>query len=162
MKHSCAKFYRLASRSIGRLVPQYCAFCRASINDGAICRRCMNILPVNQMFCFRCGQPVAMDLPDDVYCTHCQALEPRFELARAPMIYEFPIDQALRSLKFNRQLWYVPALAQLMLPLLQQEFTRCDALLPVPARRKAAHGKRRSRLERAITKQSRQRRQQHH
>jgi len=37
-----------------------------------------------------------------------------------------------------------------------------DALLPVPARRKAAHGKRRSRLERAITKQSRQRRQQHH
>lgn len=76
-----------------------------------------------------------MNLPDDVLCTHCQALEPQFELARAPMIYEFPIDQALKSVKFNRQLWYVPALAQLMLPVLQQEFTRCDALLPVPLHR---------------------------
>lgn len=135
MKYGGAKLCRLTIRTIARLLPQYCAFCRARIDDNAICQRCMDILPANHLICFRCGQPVSTALPDDVWCAHCQAVTPRFERARAPMIYDFPIDRALKSLKFNRQLWYVPAMAQLMLPLLDRDFGQCDALIPVPLHR---------------------------
>ena len=118
-----------------RLLPQHCAFCRATVEEGTICHRCLELLPVNDPFCFRCGQPVAMPLPNDVFCAYCQAAAPPFQRARAPMIYDFPVDRTLKALKFNRRLWYVPALAQLMLPLLQQEYGCCDALVPVPLHR---------------------------
>lgn len=56
--------------------------------------------------------------------------------------YSFPIDVAIKSLKFKRKLFYAPALAEILCtarPLLPEDI---DAVLPVPLhwRRKATRG----------------------
>jgi len=58
-----------------------------------------------------------------------------FYRARAPFHYAFPVDAALKKMKFRRQLAIAPAFAELLLPVLQAEFSRCDALVPVPLHR---------------------------
>ena len=55
--------------------------------------------------------------------------------ARAPLIYDFPVDDVIKAIKFRRQLWYVPALGELLLRNLQSDFAEVDALLPVPLHR---------------------------
>ena len=117
------------------LLPAYCALCNSPVKMQKLCDRCLARLPRNRRFCFRCGRPVAAELPIDVFCAQCQSRPPPFAKARAPMIYAFPISQALKALKFRRQLWHAPALAELMLPILAEEFSHCDALLPVPLHR---------------------------
>ncbi len=70
-----------------------------------------------------------------VLCGPCQATRPAFEKARAPLIYDFPVDAVLKAIKFRRQLWYVPPFAALLLETLEHEFSHVDALLPVPLHR---------------------------
>ena len=48
------------------------------------------------------------------------------------MRYEFPIDVALKKLKFNRKLQFAPPLAGLLEPVIKQSFPDCDVLVPVP------------------------------
>jgi ComF family protein len=57
-------------------------------------------------------------------------------------LYAFPVDTALKALKFRHRLWYVPAFAELLLPELSLHFPDVDALVPVPLhhRRHAARG----------------------
>jgi len=49
--------------------------------------------------------------------------------------YSFPVDTALKAMKFRRQLMYAPAFASLLLPTLIGEFCECDALVAVPLHR---------------------------
>jgi len=70
-----------------------------------------------------------------VPCAACQLQRPPFEKARAPLIYDFPVDAALKAIKFRRQLWFVPAFAQLLLRELCDEFPHVDSLAPVPLHR---------------------------
>ena len=92
----------------------------------------MNVLPWNLIICERCGQPVISVLPANVSCAACQRRSPVYEKARSPLHYSFPVDAALKALKFHRQLVYAPAFASLLLPVLKAEFPDCDALVPVP------------------------------
>ena len=50
----------------------------------------------------------------------------------APLAYEFPLDAAIKELKFKRRLWYGPALAQLACLALDELPGEIDAVLPVP------------------------------
>jgi len=65
-------------------------------------------------------------------CGACIANLPAFDLARAPLRYEFPVDVALKKLKFNRKLQFAPPLASLLEPVIKQSFSECDVLVPVP------------------------------
>jgi ComF family protein len=67
-----------------------------------------------------------------VACAVCQATPPLFDKARAPLLYEFPVDVVLKKLKFNRQTAFAAAFAEVLLPCLDNEFPDCDALVPVP------------------------------
>ncbi len=65
-----------------------------------------------------------------------------FDCSIAMMHYSFPIDAAIKLFKFNRRLFYAPALAEILcqaLPILPDDI---DAVLPVPLhwRRKATRG----------------------
>ena len=73
--------------------------------------------------------------PPGVACFACQSLRPPFEKARAPLIYDFPVDAVIKAIKFRRQLWYVPAFADLLRRTLTSEFAQVDALVPVPLHR---------------------------
>lgn len=75
------------------------------------------------------------DLPAGVLCAACQNQAPVYAKARSPFHYAFPIDSALKAMKFRRQLMYAPAFASLLLPVLETEFDECDSLVAVPLHR---------------------------
>ena len=112
-----------------------CAFCGVANRNGPVCGQCRDVMPWIGVVCELCGQPLPAVQPAGVVCADCQAKPPAFTKARAPCTYDFPLDIALKALKFKRQLWYVPALAEMLLPVLEQEFSECDALVPVPLHR---------------------------
>ena len=124
------------------LLPHSCVICGLSLAEGHFCGACRSDLPWTGIACERCGKPLAVPLPPGAYCSDCQLRPPPFEKAFAPLLYIFPVDGALKALKFRRQLFYAPAFGKLFLPLLEEIFTDVDALLPVPLhpRRHARRG----------------------
>jgi ComF family protein len=124
----------MSLRKILARFPQSCALCGMTA-DERFCRRCIDILPWNDCSCERCGQPLLQRLSAAVVCAKCQQHPPLFSRACAPLRYEFPVDTALRKLKFRRQLVFAPAFAALMAPIITAKFSACDSLVPVPLHR---------------------------
>jgi len=121
---------------LNRMQASDCVLCRlhkpASDQSDWICDRCIDVMPWSEVVCERCGQPLAAQQPAGVFCGTCQQQPPPFHQARAPLHYVFPVDAALKRLKFNHCLYLAPAMAELMLPTLMSQFDHVDALLPVP------------------------------
>jgi ComF family protein len=94
------------------VMPLRCAFCgtRTRGEEGSVCAGCYDDLPWLEAM-----QPV------DPFC-----------VTAAPLAYEFPIDAAIKALKFKRRLWYGPALAQLACRHIGALPQDIDAVLPVP------------------------------
>lgn len=112
-----------------------CAFCGDPCDRRGICAPCIELLPVNDVHCERCGRPLAAAQPDGVPCADCQLRPPPYRKARAPYVYEFPLDAAIKAMKFRRQLFFLPPLAALLEATLAAEFGDCDLLVPVPLHR---------------------------
>jgi ComF family protein len=117
------------------LLARACVLCGQASDAGRICGQCQRVLPWNDTFCECCGQALLAAQPPGVVCEVCQAERPPYDKARAPLIYDFPVDDVIKAIKFKRQLWYVPAFAELLLQTMQSEFAEVDALLPVPLHR---------------------------
>ena len=68
--------------------------------------------------------------------------DPSIALTIAPLAYAFPVDAALKAIKFRRRLDYVPAFAGIIAKLGDTIPHDVDALLPVPLhwRRHAMRG----------------------
>ncbi len=113
-----------------------CAFCGQGSGPNRVCNLCMQILPWNSVFCPRCGQPVSVEPGPGTLCAACQQRRPEYYRGRSPFRYAFPIDSALKSMKFRRQLTYAPALAELLLPTFYESFAAIDLLIPVPLHRR--------------------------
>jgi ComF family protein len=118
-----------------RIIAEACVLCDRRAESERICQPCRRILPWNNSFCECCGQAVPAGQPAGVICATCQTSRPCFERARAPLIYDFPVDAVIKAIKFKRQLWFVPAFAELLLGSLKDEFAEVDALVPVPLHR---------------------------
>ena len=106
------------------LAPPSCAFCGTPsvAAEKNICAGCFQDLPWN----------VPAILPADGI----------FERKIAMLHYAFPVDVAIKALKFDRKLFYAPALAEVLCvaaPMLPSDI---DAILPVPLhwRRKTVRG----------------------
>jgi ComF family protein len=94
------------------VMPLRCAFCgvRTTTEERHVCEGCCADLPW-----------IESPAPAAPLCN-----------AIAPLAYEFPVDAAIRALKFRRRLWYGPALAQLLCPAVEALPPGIDAVLPVP------------------------------
>jgi ComF family protein len=68
-------------------------------------------------------------------CVRCQASEPPFAFALAPLLYEFPVDAAIKACKFRRQLFYLPVFGRFLFDAFEKHFTDVDALVAVPLHR---------------------------
>ena len=121
-----------------------CAFCGDPAGHDRICGPCSDWLPwmagrpdgpATGACCERCGTPLAGAQPDGIECAKCQSKAPAFDRARAVFSYDFPVDAALKSIKFRRRLEFVPALACAMAPVIARDFPLADALVPVPLHR---------------------------
>jgi len=126
------------------VLPNACVFCGATrgLHQPAICDGCHAELPWNDNACARCANPVASPLPAGVHCAACQMAPPLFTAAIAPLEYAFPIDAAIKAMKFRRKLFYVPAFAHVIGDALRDLPDDIDSLLPVPLhwRRQALRG----------------------
>lgn len=91
--------------------------------------------------CVFCGTRTCAD--EHYICGGCDADLPRVEsppppvaspcaYELAPLAYEFPVDAAIKALKFRRKLFYAPALAQLLCEACATLPDDIDAVLPVP------------------------------
>ncbi len=117
-----------AATLAGFFLPQCCVLCGVRSNVDRFCEYCKADLPWIGVACQRCGVPLMAGL----HCVGCQSTSPPFDKAFAPLLYTFPIDTALKALKFKRQLCYAPAFGELLVPVLEKLYPDVDALLPVP------------------------------
>jgi ComF family protein len=106
------------------LMPTRCAFCatRCESPESFICKPCMQDLPWRTPLCSTDHSPLTV--------------------IAAPLEYAFPIDAALKLLKFQRRCDYVPPFAELLWQLIGELPGDIDALLPMPLhwRRQAMRG----------------------
>ena len=114
------------------LLPTVCVFCALPVAGRRICSGCLGDLPKLGIVCRSCGEPLPHPAPDDLPCARCQKRPPPWAKYVAALPYEWPVDTALKALKFSAKLAYAAAFAELLLPLLQHEFDAIDALVPVP------------------------------
>jgi ComF family protein len=94
------------------VMPRRCAFCGALTDEraGMICEGCSDDLP---------GVSTSLTISP-------------LSCVIAPMAYDFPIDAAIKALKFRRKLFYGPALGQLLCNASDALPRDIDALQPVP------------------------------
>ncbi|MDJ0709413.1 MAG: ComF family protein [Woeseiaceae bacterium] len=106
------------------------------------------ILPLRCVFCGSRSRP-----PEQAVCSGCHADLPRiaspppaptsaFVAELAPFAYDFPINAAIKALKYGRKLYYAPALAELLCEIAAEIPAGIDAVVPVPLhwRRRAFRG----------------------
>jgi len=138
-------FLTWIGRGLERSVwPNACVFCGKlrERRQAAICDGCNDDLPWIDNACGRCANPVAAQLPLGVHCAARQQDPPPFTAAVAPLDYSFPVDAAIKALKFRRKLYYVPALSHILNEAIGRLPPDIDGLLPVPLhwRRQALRG----------------------
>jgi ComF family protein len=141
----CSMGFRQVTKELEDLfMPSRCVFCGTRCREGEtdLCSGCFDDLPWNELCCNRCAQPVATALPEQVHCAGCQLRPPPFVAAVAPLLYSFPVDAAIKALKFRRKFFYAPAFGSLLARSLPALDGDVDALLPVPLhwRRHALRG----------------------
>lgn len=112
------------SRLQDHLMPMTCGFCgvRCKQYERFICAGCLTDLPWRS--------------------DHCDASVAPLSIVAAPLEYAFPVDAALKALKFRRRLDYVPGLSELLWRVMSDLPEDIDALLPMPLhwRRQAMRG----------------------
>ncbi len=116
------------------LMPRRCVFCGvlANADERYICNSCNKDLPWIINSCEFCAMPVPAPLPRGVPCASCQIEPVIFTAAVAPLHYSFPLDSAIKALKFHRKLFYQPAFSDILLSAVAGLPADIDSLLPVP------------------------------
>jgi ComF family protein len=140
---------KLSAATVRRAFPDRCVLCGGDAL-GHFCFSCRSDLPRVRHPCGRCNQPIGgtgasvggagdenllCRTPRGIDCAACQRRPPLFDRARAAVLYEFPVDVALKAFKFGHALYYVPAFAELLFAEFLLNFEDCDALVPVPLHR---------------------------
>lgn len=138
-------FVSLLGRGLEQaVVPVTCVFCGARREhwQAPICDGCHDDLPWIANACSRCANPLPARLPAGVHCAACQLDPPPFVAAIAPLEYAFPVDAAIKALKFRRKLFYAPAFGHVLSAAIHRLPGDIDGLLPVPLhwRRQARRG----------------------
>lgn len=119
------------------LMPPRCVFCGTHTCDEerSICAGCSSDLPWLRHGCPRCALPLATALPVGLVCATCQLQPALLTAVVAPLEYAFPIDVAIKAMKFHRRLYYMPAFGDLLQSVTGALPQTIDAILPVPLHR---------------------------
>jgi ComF family protein len=118
--------------------PECCQVCRAqraTPEEGYVCAQCARgIRLIQPPYCQTCGLPFSGDLTQPFDCANCRDWQPRFEHARSAIVYTGVAMEILHRYKYNRQLWFEPFLARLLIDAAQPELAagHWDLIVPVP------------------------------
>ncbi len=120
---------------LARCVPAVCAFCRLRPAPGSLCEGCRADLPQLGHTCRACAEPLPDAPQAGLICARCQQCKPPWASCRAVLPYAWPVDVALRRLKYSRQLVFAAAFGELLAEHAAQDGQGIDALCPVPLHR---------------------------
>ncbi|MFA6543226.1 MAG: ComF family protein [Limisphaerales bacterium] len=118
--------------------PPVCQLCgeqRANPGEGFVCQVCwQNLRFITPPCCERCGLPFPGEITTAFECSNCRDLDLRFRWARASVVANDFLRHIIHRYKYNRELWFEPFLADLLLrqalPVLLGE--KLDGIVPVP------------------------------
>jgi ComF family protein len=137
LENQALRLRRLGLNLLEFFLPRLCLFCGAGVGEAAahaICPECAGQIEwVASPRCTCCGVVFLSQGGGDRVCGDCQTDPPPFARARAAVIYEGPAAQAIKRLKFNRQMAYLPLMQSwLQAPSCRELVAAADLLVPVP------------------------------
>lgn len=113
------------------LFPPVCAGCGKA--GYRWCSDCQARVPcVVEPFCNKCGIPTRKS----GVCEKCQSNLPVYRLMRSWAVFDSPIQNALHSIKYRRNIGLADALARQMVNFVHSLALNIDILVPVPLGRK--------------------------
>ena len=123
---------------LGLVYPEVCQICRkerATKAEGYVGRGCWsNVQFIRPPMCGRCGLPFEGEVGNDFECSNCKDWDLCFRRAYAAVAAKNVVLEVIHRYKYQRQLWFEPFLANLLLrealPVLREE--RWDFIVPVP------------------------------
>ncbi|MFM8469554.1 MAG: ComF family protein [Limisphaerales bacterium] len=118
--------------------PPVCQLCgeqRATPAEGYVCPACwQNVRFIVPPWCERCGLPYPGDITTAFECSNCRDLDLHFRWARAAVVANDFLRGVIHRYKYNRELWFEPFLADLLVrqaaPALRDE--KLAGIVPVP------------------------------
>lgn len=121
-------------RCLNGLVSPCCVLCGQASSSICLCYPCKMDLPWIDNHCCQCGLPLDTETLEP--CAQCCEEPPPFWSVAAPLIYDFPVNRLVQTLKFRRQLAEGRVLSHLMAEYVyHQALDLPDVLIPVPLHR---------------------------
>ena len=125
---------RSASRLCDAVLPPRCLQCGELVGDhGALCAACWSRLRfLGAPCCAACGLPFEFDLGPEALCGACSARRPRFERARAALVYDEASRDLILRFKHADRLEGAATFAAWMTRAGQPLIAEADIVVPVP------------------------------
>ena len=121
------RIQRLAWNGVDLLFPPYCGGCGKS--GKRWCEECQSRVPyVQDPFCQTCGIPTKQKQ----ICEKCKVNPPTYQMMRSWAVFDGPVQNALHTLKYRRNIGIGDALALQMKNFARLLNWKVDLLVPVP------------------------------
>lgn len=132
-----ATLRRSASVLLDAILPPRCLKCGELVGDhGALCGTCWAGLRfIAEPCCAACGLPFEFDLGPDALCGACSAERPRFDRARAALVYDDSSRDLVLRFKHADRLEGARTLAGWMARAGLRLIAEADLVVPVPLHR---------------------------
>lgn len=127
---TAAKATSALRNGLARLAGRRCLLCADQTSE-PVCIACRRSLVINAPCCGHCAMPMAAAASR---CGGCHQWPADCAAVFAPLRYQFPLDQVIGRLKYDKDLSVVPALAS-VLPARPRHWPRVD-LVPLPLHRR--------------------------
>jgi competence protein ComFC len=138
MSEQAATIGNWLNAAAGFFYPEICQLCqteRATAENGFVCSDCwQQVRFIRPPFCERCGLPFEGDITTKFECSNCREMELHFSSARSAVVAKTAVLEIIHRYKYQRQLWFEPFLADLLLrealPVLKNK--KWDFIVSVP------------------------------
>lgn len=123
---------------LGFFYPPVCQLCQgepARADRGYVGRRCLRAVHwIQAPYCGRCGLPFSGEITQAFECANCRELELSFRYARAAVVAQGLVRDAIHRYKYQGALWFESFLAGLLIRVARPELLRqgWDLIVPVP------------------------------
>jgi competence protein ComFC len=123
------------------IYPHVCEFCgaeEAGPQESFICRKCRErheaVRWVEDPTCAKCGLWFGGEITTTFRCANCSDLNLVFTHARSAVQYSGLVKEVIHRFKYNRNEWFEPFLAELLLEKALRDLKQkpVDVLVPIP------------------------------
>ena len=115
--------------------PEVCQLCgqsRATPAEGYVCAGCRGkVKLIERPFCDRCGRPYQGAITGRFECFNCKENELHFSTARSAVVSCEMMLDVVHRYKYNRQIWFEPFLASLLIGRAEPELARELSLIHI-------------------------------